>query len=257
MQLAGLVNQVAVHRCGAGWALAFVAQQLCLALVVLFDIYGFLARNQIERLGTALLGLQRVTGTPQEYPGARCTDLHVSLTFGALNIGVGWFIRTHAIFRIRRVNQTLREAVIKGIEHLAPICVALSDGIKLLFHARRETVVEQIIEVLNQSFGNQLTHSLGVKPPILERHIAAILDRRDNRRVGRRPANTTLLQFFHQTGFAVTWRRLGKVLNPFQFFLSQHLSHLKIRQSTIFLTFGGWWLYPGIAIELQYSAANT
>src|SRR3546814_13830692 len=82
----------------------------------------------------------------------------------------------------------------------------------MLFHASGESVVHQIVEALGQALGDDVAHLLRIETAVVQRDVAAVLDGRDNRGVGGRPAATPLLHLLDPAGFGVARWRPGVVL---------------------------------------------
>ena len=65
---------------------------------------------------------------------------------------------------------------------------------------------------VDEQVRDDLADLLGVQAPLLDPDVAAVDDRRDRRRVGRRPADAVLLERLDQRRLGVPRRRLGEVL---------------------------------------------
>ncbi len=89
----------------------------------------------------------------------------------------------------------------------------VSHLVKAVFHLRGKIVVHQIAEVSFQTIGDNFTHFLGIETTVFRTHIAAILNGRNDRRIGRRATDTAFFQLFHQRSFAEACRWLGEVLS--------------------------------------------
>src|SRR3989454_10033661 len=93
-----------------------------------------------------------------------------------------------------------------------PGLLAFLDFVQLLLHQRREVYVEDVWK----PFDEEIIHrDAGLRRYEAALHlldVPAILDRGDNARVGRRPADPLLLQLADEQGLVVPWRRLGEVL---------------------------------------------
>ena len=111
------------------------------------------------------------------------------------------------------------ERRVELVEHLDLAELALGDVVELLLHVAGEVDVDDVGEVLDQLVGDDVADVLGLEPAVLEPHVPAVLDRRDDRRVGRRPADALLLELLDERRLGVARRRLGEVL------LGQHLEH--------------------------------
>ena len=91
---------------------------------------------------------------------------------------------------------------------MLPVLLGLGHLVEVLLHGRGETVVHQIGEALFETVGDDLAEFFSVEAPVRHLGIAAILDRGDDRGVGRRTSDAALLQFLDQACFAETrWRR--------------------------------------------------
>ena len=93
-----------------------------------------------------------------------------------------------------------------------PRPLAAGDLVELLLHPRGERDVDVVAEVLDQQVRHDLGDRLGMEPPLLDPDVAAIDDRRDRRRVGRRPADPVLLERLDQGRLGEARRRLGEML---------------------------------------------
>ena len=102
-----------------------------------------------------------------------------------------------------RPLERVGERRVELTQHLHALQVALGDLVEVLLHLGREVHVDDVGEVLDELVGHDLTDVVGEEPAILEPDVAAVLDRRDDRRVGRRPADAQLLERLDE-------RRLGE-----------------------------------------------
>ena len=93
------------------------------------------------------------------------------------------------------------------------------DVVELLLHVGREVGVDDVGEVLDQLVGHHVADVLGSEPSILQADVSAVLDRRDDRRVGGRTPDPELLELLHERSLGVPRRRLREVL------LRQDLEH--------------------------------
>ena len=132
-------------------------------------------------------------------------------TLHGMSVLVGRFGRMPSPSACARI-ELAGEVAIKGIQHLAPIRGAAGDLIEFLLELRGESEIEQVVEILHQSIGNELADFLRVKAARVQRHVAAFLNCRNDRRVGRRSTDPALLEFPHEAGLAVTRRRLREML---------------------------------------------
>ena len=93
-----------------------------------------------------------------------------------------------------------------------PLALAAGDLVELLLHAGREREVHVLAEVRHEQVGDDLPDLLGVEAALLDPDVAALQDRRDRRRVRRRPADAVLLERLDQRRLGVPGRGLGEVL---------------------------------------------
>ena len=143
MQLAGLIDQVAVHRGVAFSAASLGEQQPRLGLVVSIDADRLITRNQIHGALTALLGRQAVTRAPHKDPRAGGADLHRSTASVAGNACRRGIVGLHAIWPVvGRLRQLAAEVCIKLVEQIGPRQCALGHFIESLLHGRGEPVVQ-------------------------------------------------------------------------------------------------------------------
>ncbi len=127
-----------------------------------------------------------------------------------MSVSVGEFGRIP--FSSSGGRQLLAEVLVEVAEDLLPLLGADGDLVEGFFEPGGEPVVEQVAEVLDESLGHDLAHLLGVEAAVVEPHVAPVLYRRDDRRVGRRPADAALLELLDEARLAVARRRLGEVL---------------------------------------------
>ena len=97
-------------------------------------------------------------------------------------------------------------------EHLDALQVALGDLVEVLLHLGREVHVDDVGEVLDELVGHDLADVVGEEPAVLEPHVPAVLDRRDDRRVRRRPADAELLERLDEGRLREPRGRLREVL---------------------------------------------
>ena len=109
------------------------------------------------------------------------------------------------------VDALLQRAV-EGAQQRHPRPLAAGDLVELLLHACRELEVDVVAEVLDEQVRHDLADELRVQPALLDADVAAVEDRRDRGRVGRRPADPVLLERLDQRRLREARRRLGEVL---------------------------------------------
>ncbi len=93
-----------------------------------------------------------------------------------------------------------------------PGALAAGDLVELLLHPGREGEIDVLAEVVDEEIRDNLGHGLGVEPPFADDDVAAIHDGGDRGGVGRRPADTVLLEGLDQACLREAGRRLGEVL---------------------------------------------
>ena len=117
------------------------------------------------------------------------------------------------------LRRRLHRAVQRGLQRLVdvahdrhPVALAARHFVQLRLHLRREVDVEEAAEVLDEQVVYGLSEVGWPQHSLLALDVAAVLDRRERRRVGARPADAFLLHLLHQRGLRVPWWRLGEVL---------------------------------------------
>ena len=129
--------------------------------------------------------------------------------------------------------------------------------IQPLFHLRGKTVVQQIAETALQAFSNDVAHFLGIQTTIFETYVAPILNSRNNRRIGRGPANTPLLKLPNQTGLAVASRRLSKMLFGIKLGHNQTIANGQRRQHRVIALAGCGCLNARETIKLNNATLRS
>src|SRR3989449_4454075 len=109
-------------------------------------------------------------------------------------------------------RERLRERPPEVFEHALPGEVALLHLVELGLHLRGEAHLEHVREALLQHAPHDLALRRGLEAPLLGGGVPAVLQRRDDRRVGRWPPDAQTLEFLHEAGLAEAGRRLGEVL---------------------------------------------
>ena len=178
-------------------------------------------------------------------------------TLGTDNFGIGRIIRTHAAVRRLGRLKLAGEIFVELIQHFTPGDITFGDTVKFSFHLRRETIVEQVFELLDQPVRHQFANLFGIKTSRIERDVTTFLNGRDDGGIGRRSTDPAFFQFTHQARLTITWRRFGKVLNPFHESQCQCLAGAKVRQHQIFILARGLRQNPRVAIKYQYPATQS
>ena len=109
--------------------------------------------------------------------------------------------------------QVLAELAVELFERIGPLQLPVFDLVQLRFHSGGVGFIEEVVEpAVNQHIVNCLAERAGIKASFLLFDVLAILDRRHDGRVSRRPANALFFQSFHQRCFGKAWWRLCEVL---------------------------------------------
>lgn len=108
--------------------------------------------------------------------------------------------------------------------------------IEAVFHLRGEVVVHQFAEVGFQAVSDDLTHFFRIETTVFNTNVTAVLNGRNNRRIGGRTANTAFFQLFNQRRFAETRWRLGEVLGRHEINQRELIPFVYRRQGSVFIT---------------------
>ena len=109
----------------------------------------------------------------------------------------------------RRGGPGVAVAEVEAPQPLDPLLLAGGDPVEVVLHRRGEAVVDEPLEVLlEQGDDREREERRHERRPLLE-HVAAVEDRADDRRVGRRPADPELLE--RATSVASVYRAGGFV----------------------------------------------
>ena len=138
------------------------------------------------------------------------------------------------------LGNLLVESLPEAVEHRNPLALAGGDIVKLVFEPGGEVVVDVLGEVLGQELVDDLAGIGRLEALLVENHVLAILQRRDDRRIGRRPADAELFQRLHQRCFRIARRRLGEMLLAGQLVHRQHVADFQQRQlGAVLVAVGG------------------
>ncbi len=140
---------------------------------------------------------------------------------------------------------------------MLPLALALGDIIQMLFHGGGKAVVHEVGKALVETLGDDVAHLLGVEATVVHRHVATILNGGNDRRVGGRTADATLLQLLDQARFGVARRRLGEVLAGVQLDQLETLAFLHFRQYVVFTGLALLRQHTGVTVELEDAALGT
>ena len=177
--------------------------------------------------------------------------MHGAAALGAGDVRFRRCVGAHALFALG-IGQLVGKVRVERVQQAAPCLFAVGDLIEVSFHVGGKGVVQQFREVLYQAVGDQLADALGVKAPLLQGDVAAVLNGGNDRHVGGRTADAALFQFAYQAGFAVARRRLGEMLHGVGLRQLQRVPNGEVRQGLVVVSPGK---HPGIAVELQNAAA--
>ena len=165
--------------------------------------------------------------------------------------------------RLHDLVDSLLKRLVELAHHVLPLLFSLSDLIELVLDLRREVVVHDLGEVLQEEVvdhnanvgGDELSflrtgelclccrlHLVAFQDvnsefglfasPVAFLHIVALLDRRNRRRVGRRASDTKFLQFVYETGLGISCRSLGETFHRGNAFAGELLTHLQCGQGS-------------------------
>src|SRR5690348_15227634 len=138
------------------------------------------------------------------------------------------------------------EAIPEFLDGLAPGELAFLDFVKLVFEARGEADVEDVLETLDEQVADFFAEERGGELPLILVHVFALNDGGNNRGVSGRPADALFLEFLDERRFGVARRRLGEMLLGADFFEAQALAFGDARQAAAF-RFGVVFLRGGSA----------
>ncbi len=110
------------------------------------------------------------------------------------------------------LSERFREWLVEVLEHASPAKRSLFDLVELSFHAGSERDVEDVGELVDHDLGHGLAERRGSEATLLEEHVTAIDQYRDDGRVGGWAPDAESFELLHQTGFTEARRRFGEVL---------------------------------------------
>ena len=151
-----------------------------------------------------------------------------------LTLLVGGLLHALDVFHVLAgVFEVLFELGVELVQGVGPLDFAFLDLVELLFHAGGELVVEDVLEIFDQQFGDDEADLGGEELSAAAGgllHVAAIDDGAHDGGVGGGTADAALLQFLDQRGFVEARRRLGEMLLGLERFEAQRLALLQRRQ---------------------------
>ena len=156
------------------------------------------------------------------------------------------------------------EAAVKFLDGFLPRQLAFFDFVEFLFHASRETHVEDILETLDQQDAHFFAEHRGRKSALVLGDVLPVDNRGDDRSVGGGASDALFFQLLHQRGVGVARRRLGKMLFGAQGFKTQDFALGDERQQSlvrvrlgIFVVLGSHLVHGQVAIELLHRAGGA
>ncbi len=179
-----------------------------------------------ERLGVLAL---RIAGAAQEPAvAAEALDQHVALVARQRARDVGHLDLLGDL--LAALGDLGAERHPEVADHGHPLALAAGHVVQLVLHAGREVQVDDLREVLHQQVRHAEGRLLREEAAILDVHVAALPDRLDGGRVGRRPPDAPFLQRTDQRGLGEARRWLGEVLLARQADQVQRLAVLQVGQ---------------------------
>src|SRR5262249_44203128 len=128
------------------------------------------------------------------------------------------------------VAEVFLKLFVKLAQRVSPFLLAFFNFVQLFFQPRRVCGIEDFFKVLDQQIGHHQSRFRWYELAADFLHVLPLLDRRDNRRIGRWPSDAAFFQFLHQRRFVESRRRLGEVLLRLQFAQRELLAHFQRRQ---------------------------
>ena len=107
----------------------------------------------------------------------------------AIDIGVGGLIRSHACVTACGLDLLL-EVLVEITQDALPVLVPQRNFIERLLELRGKTEIHQVFKALHQTFGHDIPDLLGVETSVFDSGVASILDRGNDRGVGRRTTDS-------------------------------------------------------------------
>ena len=136
-------------------------------------------------------------------------------------------------------------------EHLLPCDPATGNIVELFFKLGGEAVFDIALEKAGKERRHQAAAVFGNKPPGVDAHIIAVLQHRNDRRIGRRSTDPKFFEFFHQRRFTVTGRRLREVLLGQGFFAAQVIAFFHRRQNAGFFVVAARAVIAAFTVDLH------
>src|SRR6185437_4303552 len=127
---------------------------------------------------------------------------------------LGWNVLLFNVFDVTlKLLQVSLKLVVELAQRFGPTDLPFLDFVKLFFHARGVSLIEEIVEAaVDQKIVDGLAERGRMKASLQLLDVLALLNRRHDRGVSRRPSNPLLFERLHECCFRVARRRLSEVL---------------------------------------------
>src|SRR5262249_41203595 len=142
-------------------------------------------------------------------PADALEQLPLAALFALLAGRDAGFVGHHLVARTRQVHH---ELLPKLAHRVAPRKLAFLDFVELFLEARRKGDVEDVVERFHQENADAFAEHRWREASLFFLDVLALDNRRDNRGIGRGPADPLFFELLYQGRFRVTRRRLGEVL---------------------------------------------
>src|SRR2546430_1607482 len=199
-------------------------EDLELRLLLSLEWLGVVARAFRERLALLALleaGARVEAAVPTELDDDRPSALRADAIGGLLG-------HVRLLDRLRLLLDELAERSEEVANDRDPLDFAVGDLVEVLLHPRGEARVHDVREVLAQEVGDDEADVLRHERAAFLADVLAIDERRDRRRVRRRPADAVLLERFHERRFGEARWRLREVLRCVEAKQLQSLTRLNL-----------------------------
>ena len=166
----------------------------------------------------------------------------------------------HAVHCLLGSFHFLFKVLIERFKHRAPVGLAALDAVQLTLHLVGELQIDDIAEMLLHQSRHHLAQRRGAEIFAFFDHVVARSDRRDRRRVGRRPADPLLLHGADQRRLGIAGGRLRELLLRRHLFKVHPLALTQARQRVFDLSallVPRLLVHGGIAGELHLGIVGT
>jgi hypothetical protein len=130
-------------------------------------------------------------------------------------------------------------AEVEAPEPAVSLLVAVGDPVEVVLHAGREVVVHQTVEMLLEQLDDRERQEGRHERRALLEDVAPVLDRADDRRVGRGPPDAPLLERPHERRLRVAWRRGRRVAFRLERRRGEVVAFMERRQAPLAVVLGG------------------